>query len=301
MGGEIGVTSEEGKGSCFFFTCVFDHGVPDAHSDQSTHAEVGAKGRKILVVEDNLVNQKVISAMLTKMNHQFTIAGNGVEALRALTMEPFDLILMDCHMPEMDGYEATRRIRASSDERIRTMPIVATTANAIQGEQEKCFAAGMDDYVSKPIAFVDLQKKIATIANRKGETPEVDGSIIEKLKELEGEHAPNLRCELIDHFLTHTSESLSKMKTAIEGEDRTMIGEIAHSLKSSSANLGAFGLRSVFLVMEENHDTLPLEELRVKFSEIEVRFQKASKELNVLKAVIAAEPSNSGKNDGEAA
>ncbi len=289
MGGEIGVTSEEGQGSCFFFTCEFDHGVPDAVGDQRASHDFGANARKILVVEDNVVNQKVISAMLTKMDHKFTIAGNGVEALRALANDTFDLILMDCHMPEMDGYEATRRIRASADEKIRTIPIVATTANAIQGEQEKCFAAGMDDYVSKPIAFVDLQKKISSISGRKGEAPEVDGTVIEKLKELEGEHAPNLRSELIDHFLAHTSESLTKMKSAIDAEDRTTIGELAHSLKSSSANLGAFGLRSLFLVMEESHDTLAIEELRVKFSEIEARFRKASSELTFLKTTIAGE------------
>lgn len=118
---------------------------------------------KILVAEDNLVNQKLISRLLGKLGYTFDLAADGLQALSLFEKSPYEVILMDCQMPEMDGYEVTRRIR--SDRRIQVQPwIIAMTANAMQGDREKCLDAGMDDYLTKPIDITVLKAKLAAKA-----------------------------------------------------------------------------------------------------------------------------------------
>jgi CheY-like chemotaxis protein len=122
--------------------------------------EDAQRGARILVAEDVSVNQKLAVVMLTKMGHSVTLAGNGVEAVARWSEEPFDLIFMDVQMPEMDGFEATRRIRRMEASSKRHIPIVATTAHAMTGDAERCLAAGMDGYVSKPISFKALEEAV---------------------------------------------------------------------------------------------------------------------------------------------
>ena len=123
----------------------------------------GYGGRRVLVVEDNPVNQKLIQALLLKTGVELTLAGNGEEALALMQARPFDLVLMDCQMPVLDGLEATRRWRLveATDGR-RRLPVVALTANAMEGDRERCLAAGMDDYLSKPIKREALEEKLAS-------------------------------------------------------------------------------------------------------------------------------------------
>jgi len=118
---------------------------------------------KILLVEDNVVNQQVAKFMLTKLGYQYELAENGLQAINILSnsQEHFDLILMDCQMPEMDGYEATKHVRENNAGKVnQTIPIIALTANAMEGDKDKCIAAGMDDYLSKPIQLANLQQKL---------------------------------------------------------------------------------------------------------------------------------------------
>ena len=121
---------------------------------------------KILVVEDNLVNQKVAVALLAKMGYQADVSANGQEALEALTKTAYDLILMDCQMPVKDGYETTRTIR-KLESPLSKIPIIAMTANAMAGDDEKCYEAGMDDYMTKPIDSKLMAEKIAAFAQQK--------------------------------------------------------------------------------------------------------------------------------------
>jgi CheY-like chemotaxis protein len=116
------------------------------------------KSARILLAEDNLINQKVAVGLLKNIGFDADVVANGLEALQALERKPYDLVLMDCQMPELDGYEATQRIR--DNPKTSTTRIIAMTANAMRGESEKCLAAGMDDYLSKPVRLETLREMI---------------------------------------------------------------------------------------------------------------------------------------------
>jgi CheY-like chemotaxis protein len=137
---------------------IFDPGrraVPTAPKTSDFDAELAARHPlRILIAEDNAVNQKLAIRMLEQMGYRADLASNGLEAIESITRQPYDVIFMDVQMPEMDGLEATRKIRVMGE---FTQPrIVAMTANAMQGDRELCLAAGMDDYISKPIRVNEL-------------------------------------------------------------------------------------------------------------------------------------------------
>jgi signal transduction histidine kinase/CheY-like chemotaxis protein len=159
MGGDIAVHSEPAKGSTFSF--VIDLPLASPMSAISAPQPEESDSLAILVAEDNVVNQTVVAAMLKSMKHRATLVANGHEALSALAREDFDLVLMDCNMPGLDGLEATRRIRAGTGGvRNPRIAIVALTANAMQDDRERCLAAGMDGFLSKPVTIAALRNAL---------------------------------------------------------------------------------------------------------------------------------------------
>ncbi|MBX7232681.1 MAG: response regulator [Bdellovibrionales bacterium] len=163
FGGTIGVNSVLNKGSTFWFEIEMIKGSPIAfHSfkeknNQKIESVWDEQRFKILAAEDNQVNQIVIKKVLEKLGFIVDVAGNGFEVMTALKKDQYDLILMDCQMPEMDGYETTKNIRKNKDIKISKIPIIAMTANVIKGDKEKCLDVGMNDYISKPIQIDHLR------------------------------------------------------------------------------------------------------------------------------------------------
>ena len=196
---------------------------------------------EILVAEDNAINRAVITGMLGRRGHQVTHATNGLEAVEAISTKRFDLLLMDIQMPEIDGFEATRRIRQLEEPRARQMRIVAMTAHAMAGDRERCLAAGMDDYISKPLRAVDLDRVLAAadLAAPRLVPVKNDASVYthpELLEQCGGDE--ELLAELVVLFATEAPRFLDVLHEAVAQQNAPALAAGAHKLLGS---LGAFG------------------------------------------------------------
>jgi CheY-like chemotaxis protein len=179
MGGRIWVESEAGRGAKFHFTANFKPSTKALRAERKT-ADAASDGNRsrvrlrVLLAEDNAVNQRLISRLLEKRGHEVDVVGNGVEALKALARRSYDLVLMDMQMPELDGLETTTRIRMRETNGDKHQIVVALTANAMSEDQERCRAAGMDGYLTKPIQFDKLDEVLEKYASEIAAQPGVE-------------------------------------------------------------------------------------------------------------------------------
>jgi CheY-like chemotaxis protein len=201
---------------------------------------------RILVAEDNVVNQRLALRLLEKLGYRADVAANGLEALEALERQPYDLVLMDVQMPEMGGVEATRRILERWTDARRPW-IVAMTAEAMQGDRESFLAAGMNDYVAKPIRPAELIAAIRRTPRRRpaegpgaagGSRPPVDAAVLARLAEsMGGDDA--FVAELIEQFVTDSPTLVAGARKGLETGDAEEVRRAAHTLKSNAATMGA--------------------------------------------------------------
>jgi PAS domain S-box-containing protein len=219
---------------------------------------------RILLAEDNPVNQEVAQGLLRKLGYHADAVANGTEVLEALRQLPYDVILMDCQMPELDGYETTRRIRQFEQERVAPFDwkaprhIIAMTANAMEGDREKCLIAGMNDYVGKPVRLEELRAALARRGDRaagvpggastaparpvepaeppalSAETPLVD---LDRLRDVNDDDPERIR-QLVDMYLTQTVSLLADLQAAIQTNSADALAQAAHKLGGSSVSCG---------------------------------------------------------------
>jgi PAS domain S-box-containing protein len=247
MHGRIWIETKVGKGTTFHFTARL--GIPDkpapsvkqeAPRAMIVNAPAGSRLR-ILVVEDNLINRAVATGILEKEGHVLVHTATGREAVEAFRTETFDLILMDVQMPEMDGFEATRHIRALEEATGRHTRIVAMTAYAMAGDRERCLAAGMDDYVSKPMRKEDLLRAIdgAGLAANEDQT---DTTLLFSREQLLSQWGGDERVmkKLVSIFNDSTPQLVEAIGQAVEKHDAPALAGHAHKLLGS---LGAFGAK----------------------------------------------------------
>jgi two-component system sensor histidine kinase/response regulator len=195
---------------------------------------------RLLLAEDNLVNQKLAARLLEKQGHSVVIVGNGTEAVQAVERQPFDLVLMDVQMPEMDGFEATAAIRQREGGSRRHLPIVAMTAYAMKGDRERCLAAGMDGYVSKPIQPRELWQAIEKLTSGGGVDGTLSSGVLDRLEALDrvGGDTVLLR-ELIEVFRADSPRLWEDITNAIAQGDARKLNRAAHTLKGAVGTFGA--------------------------------------------------------------
>ena len=271
--------------------------------------------RRILVAEDNLVNQKVLMAQVAKIGYRADLVNNGEEALAAMDRSPYAIVLMDCHMPRMDGYEASRRIRERENGGPRT-PIIAITANAMSGEREKCLAAGMDDYLPKPLRQDDLAAAIERwmpgveddaialpteirgdpgiihrVADITGgvavplDPPHHDNgtaAVRRRLDELRAEVGSEVLASLVEMFLADAMSRIEKLHRELAEQDADGVHETAHALKGSCLNLGADDMARLCAEIEDLGEERRLGDVPALLSRVELEYESVRAELEAV-------------------
>jgi PAS domain S-box-containing protein len=257
---------------------------------------------RILVAEDNPVNQEVTVSMLRLLGCTVDVAGDGRKAVEAVGRGGYDLVLMDCQMPEMDGYEATRVIRAAEKSRI---PIVALTANAMEGDRNMCLEAGMDDHLAKPFLISQLGEILAAwlpemtrpehrAGSEKfaGESPgpqeespvaatsPIDAAVLENIRGLQQAGGPNLLARVVGLYLESSGKQIETLRNGVRNADAEAVHRAAHSLKSSSANVGAARLSGLLKDLEAMARAKDLQMAGETLAEIETEYGAAREALS---------------------
>ena len=276
MHGEIRVHSGPGRGSEFRVRLNLPHaGAPEART--STRQTTGPlapirsfAGRIVVLAEDNPVNREVAEALLARYGVTVLVATNGAEAVETVARHQCDLVLMDCQLPEVDGFEAARAIRHkeaavnhSGAGVLRRLPIVALTANAMKGDRERCLAAGMDDYLAKPFSAAQLGDVLERWLAAAQDQPDpagvdppgpvqdgLDYAALENVREAMPGDGDQLLRRVVRRYLDDCPRLIAMMRKAAAAGDTDSLGRAAHSLKSSSATVGVTALAAQCRLIE---------------------------------------------------
>lgn len=238
MGGQIHLESTLGIGSIFTVTIPFTSAPPpvDTTIKRRDHVMLPLDSLRILVVEDNPINQKVTSELITFLGHMVTVVASGQAAIDAVTGATFDVVIMDIQMPEMDGEEATQRIR-SQGTTIHQPSIIALTANVMPGDRERCLRAGMNDYLSKPVRSVDIQRALSHVAS-----PLIMWDTLNVFLHSFGPDRAESLKEVVQLFEQDIRAQLNKLETVIASADPMQVRKEAHRLRGGYLQIGACGL-----------------------------------------------------------
>ena len=305
MNGKIKVSSYDGNGSCFSFYVQMATSEEVDFSELKSDIKINNKylaitSKRILIAEDNLINQEVAIGMLEDLNCNVTVVNNGLEAIDAFNKHNYDLILMDCHMPVLDGFDAADSIRRLEQQQEQTKtPIIALTADIQKGIEKKCQAVGMNGYMSKPFTKESLLTALKqwlplelTDSNNESDdeapvkqhnnTNIIDKTPLEKLHYLGRKRGKDTLGNVLKLFLNDASLKMEQLNIGVTCQDFTTVTEIAHSLKSSSATVGAYNLSRACEKMEAaglDHNT---EILPALLSTLKNDMYDAKVELNAI-------------------
>ncbi|MEO1327540.1 MAG: response regulator [Pseudomonadota bacterium] len=230
------------------FDCITRHPQVKARMESTEDTASDPDFRRVLLVEDNIVNQCVATEILKRIGVQVEIANHGGEALELLQQQSFDFVFMDCQMPEMDGFEATRRIRQTAE--LESLPVVALTANALSGDRQRCLDAGMSDYLTKPFTKEQLETMLGKwIRSADGINVSatysdviyvelIDDAALDQIRMLDDDGDSTIFDEILDEYFVSSERLVGRIRDALDNGDAAEAGRCAHALKSSSAAVG---------------------------------------------------------------
>jgi signal transduction histidine kinase/DNA-binding response OmpR family regulator len=280
MRGDITVRSQLGEGSVFSFSlpllAVPEAAAPDASSP--AHALPPARALRVLVAEDHPVNRQYLAALLENLGHQTHFTANGQEAVQAAREQVFDVVLMDLHMPVMDGIDATKAIRSLPERAAAAVPIVALTADAFEHTRDRCLVAGMNDFLTKPVSPQKLASSLRRLFGEAGNAWAAGGPDIEQTLlpaqlqahpvidtgalQMALQAMPKERlAQLIDAFLEQGPQTVQRLRTAVRDAQPLELRVNAHAAKGAALNLGLTGLAATASALHEGAAHLPAHEI----------------------------------------
>ena len=295
---------------------VMGHRAP-AQEGKALQEEPGPRsgeGKTILLAEDNPVNQRVAVRMLEKLGYRIDVAEDGLQALEAIEAGGYDAVLMDCQMPEMDGYRATEELRRHEQrEELPRLPVIALTANALRGDRERALASGMDDYLTKPVKPAEVGAMLERWTTRMEPSPDVtvfpearessfesakeaaldsengadgdpvlDEEVISGLRELQDSGGPGILAEIVGMFVEDAQLRLQNLREAVASGEPEDLERAAHALKGASGNVGARRMSRVAADLQEIGASGDLSGAAAKVEALSREFERARPELEAL-------------------